>query len=164
MDGGGFVEDVVAIAGVGPVLGGGDEAADDRVGVYVVELFDELVVGEDVEVVVAGLPELGAGALEEFGGFAFEGSERVVQSVELWFAEKHVDVLGHEDVAVAINLVASTEGFESVQEDGSGVVVVEVGKTVVTTEGEEMEMAFGLVSLQTTRHGISLSFKPRVGM
>ena len=47
-------------------------------------------------------------------------------------------------------------GFrECVEEDRSGVVVVEVGEPVVTTEGEEVVVAFGLVTLQAARHGIS---------
>ena len=72
--------------------------------------------------------------------------------MEFGFAEEQMDVLRHEDVAVEKELVAVAEGFEGVEKDCAGVVVVEVGETVVTAEGEEMEMAFGLVSLQTTRH------------
>ncbi len=41
-----------------------DEFADHRVAVHVFELFYELVVSEDIEIVVAGLPEVGAGAFE----------------------------------------------------------------------------------------------------
>jgi hypothetical protein len=84
--------------------------------------------------------------------------------MELWFAQEHMDMLGHEDVAVEIEAVASTEGFESVEKDCAGVVVVEVREPVVATEGKEMEMALGLVSLQTTRHGISLRSDPEVRM
>jgi hypothetical protein len=83
---------------------------------------------------------------------SFERSKRVVEAMELWFAEEQMDVLWHEDVAVEEELVAATKGFEGVEKDCAGVVVVEVGETVVTTEGEEVEMALGLVSLQTTRH------------
>jgi len=75
-----------------------------------------------------------------------------------------MDVLGHEDVAVEEELVATAEGFEGVQECGLGVVVVQVGETVVTTEGEEVGMAFGLVTLQTAGHGISLWSEPEVRM
>ena len=47
-----------------PVFGLFDEVAIYRVAVHVFELLYELVVGEDVEVVVSGLPELVAGAFE----------------------------------------------------------------------------------------------------
>lgn len=40
-----------------PVFGLRHEAAFDRIAVHVLQLLDPLVVGEDVEVVVAGLPE-----------------------------------------------------------------------------------------------------------
>jgi hypothetical protein len=45
------------------------------------------------------------------------------------------------------------ESLKDVEEDDAGVVVVQVGQPVVTTEGEEVMVAFGLVTLQTARHG-----------
>jgi hypothetical protein len=45
----------------------------------VAELFDGFFVGEDVEVVVAGLPELSAVGFEEFGGFALEDTHSGVE-------------------------------------------------------------------------------------
>ena len=57
LDGGGFVELVMPVAGVGPVFGGCDEATRNGVVVHVVELVDDLVVGEDIEVVITGEPE-----------------------------------------------------------------------------------------------------------
>ena len=53
-------------AAPGPVFGFLDEVSFDWVAVDVAELLDELGLGDYVEVVVAGLPELGAGAFEEF--------------------------------------------------------------------------------------------------
>jgi actin-like ATPase involved in cell morphogenesis len=72
--------------------------------------------------------------------------------MEFRFVEEKVNVLGHEDVSVEEELVAAAEGLESFEEDGSGSVVVEIGEPVITTEGEEVEMSFGLVSLETARH------------
>ena len=65
-------------------------------------------------------------------------------------------MLGHEDVAVKEELVTHTEGFEDVEDIDSAVVVVQVGEAVITTEGEEMEMAFGLVALEAAGHGTGL--------
>ena len=62
----GFSGQPVGEAAPGPVFGFFDEAAFDGVTVNVLELLDEFGLGEDVEVVVTGLPELGAGAFEEF--------------------------------------------------------------------------------------------------
>jgi hypothetical protein len=63
-----------------------------------------------------------------------------------------MDVFGHEDVSVQEELVSAAEGFESIQENSSGVVIVEIAKAAVTTEGEEVEVSFGLESLELTRH------------
>ena len=48
--------------------------------------------------------------------------------------------------------MALAEGFEGVLEDGAGVVVVEVGETVVATEGDEVVVTEVVVALQTARH------------
>jgi len=57
----------MAEAAPGPVLGFLNEATFDRVAVNVAELLHELRLGEDVEVVIARLPKLRAGAFEELG-------------------------------------------------------------------------------------------------
>ena len=63
-DGWEIAGEVVAAAGVRPVFGLDDEAAGDRVAMHVVELLQSLLPGEDVEVVVTGLPKgLGVGLL-----------------------------------------------------------------------------------------------------
>lgn len=61
---GGFSVEPMAVAAPGPVFGFLDEAPVDWIAVNVAELLDELGLGEDIEVVVAALPELGTGTLE----------------------------------------------------------------------------------------------------
>ena len=61
-------------------------------------------------------------------------------------------MLGHEDVAEDIETMALAELFESFQEDCTGVVVVEVWKTLVTTEGHEVIVAEAVIALETARH------------
>lgn len=124
-----------------------DETASDRIAVDVYQLLDPLCVSENVEVVIAGLPELRPRAFEEFGRLSFEGSKRVVEAMQFWFAEEQVDVLRHQDVGEHIELVATAESFQHVQEDDSGVIVVEVGEPVIATEGQEMIVTFSLVTL-----------------
>lgn len=63
-DEGGFAGGPVAEAGPDVVFGFLDETAGHGVAMDVAELLDEFSVGEDVEVVVAGLPELEAWAFE----------------------------------------------------------------------------------------------------
>ncbi len=136
--------EVVEIAGVGPVFGGFDQASGDGVLVHVVELFEELPGGEDVEVVVAGLPE--AFVVGLFRDGEFEGLEGFCQRSFGGFAEEEVDVLGHEDVAVDFEVVTLAGLFEGLLEER--VVAGEVGITAVAGEGDEVEVAFGLVTLE----------------
>jgi len=56
-------------------------------------------------------------------------------------------VFGHEDVAEDVETMASAELFESFQEACTGVIVVEVGKTLVTTEGHEVIVAEAVIAL-----------------
>ena len=101
---------VVEEAGPGPVFGFCGEAAFDGVTVHVDELLVELAVGEDVEVVVAGLPE---GALRGLDGDGqFEGLEGFGEENVAGFAEEKVDVLGHDDVAADEEVVALADCFE----------------------------------------------------
>lgn len=110
------------------------------------------MVGEDVEVVVAGLPEVLVIAFEEFGGFALEDSHRVAESLASGFGEQEVDVLGHEDVAEEVELVGESGALEDLFEDETGVVIIEERGALVTTEGDEVIVAAGLVALQMTGH------------
>ncbi|MDP9049212.1 MAG: hypothetical protein M3O31_00595 [Acidobacteriota bacterium] len=71
-DAAGFAGCPVVEAAPWPVFRFRDEAAFDWVAMDVAELLNEFVLGEDVEVVVAGLPELGAGAFEEFRGLSLQ--------------------------------------------------------------------------------------------
>jgi hypothetical protein len=54
---------VVTVAAPGPIVGGFHQASFDGIAVDVLQLLDELAVGEDVEVVVAGLPRIGGDRL-----------------------------------------------------------------------------------------------------
>jgi hypothetical protein len=102
----GIAGEIVAEAAPWPVFGVFDEASVDRVTVKVAELFDVLPVSEDVEVIVAGLPEVLAVALETFGSFAFEDAHGIAQELEPWFGHQQVDVFGHDDVAEEIETVS----------------------------------------------------------
>jgi hypothetical protein len=146
--------EVVTEATPWPVFRFFDEASFDRVAVEVAQLFDRLFVGEDVEVVVTGLPEVGSFTLEEFGGLSLEDAQGGLHGVELRFAEEKVDVLGHEDVAEEVELVPLTESFEDFFEEDAGVIVVQVWETPVATEGDEVVVSFGLVTLETARHEV----------
>jgi hypothetical protein len=108
--------------------------------VDVLDFLFEFSGGEDVEVVVAGLPEVFSGAFEEFGGLAFDDSEGGREGVVFGFVEEEMDVFGHQDVGVEEEAVGVAGSFDDLFEDFFGFGGVEVGKSVVTTEGDEVEM------------------------
>jgi len=61
-------------------------------------------------------------------------------------------VLGHEDVAEEVEAVPLSQLFECFEEDASGEIVGEIRETPGTTEGEEVVVALGVISLETARH------------
>jgi hypothetical protein len=136
----------VTVAAPRPVVGGFDQFPADGVAVEVAELFTELAVGEDVEVVIAALPELDAVALEALGGFALEDAEGVLKALPFGFGEEEMDVLRHEDVAEEVEVVFLAEPFELLFEDGAGGVVVKIRETAITTEGDEVEVVVSVES------------------
>ena len=139
-DGGGVAGGVVVEAAPAVVFGFGDEASGDRITVDVLDLLFEFSCGEDVEVVVARLPEVAVRSFEEFGGLAFDDSEGGGEGVVLGFVEEEMEVFGHEDVGVEEEVVGAARAFDCSFEDFFGFGGVEVGKAVVTTEGDEVEM------------------------
>ncbi len=113
----------------------------------VAELLGELAVGEDVEVVVAALPKLDAVAFEALGGFSLEDADGVLKALPFGFGEEEMNVLRHEDVAEEVEVVFPAETFELFFEDDAGGVVVEIGETLITTEGDEVVVFVSVESL-----------------
>ena len=62
------------------------------------------------------------------------------------FGEQQVYVLGHEDIAEDVELVAVAKSFEDFFEDDPCVVVVEIGEPTITTEGDEVVASFCLIA------------------
>ena len=104
--------------------------------------------GADVEVEVAGEPEVRVVADEVLGGFLFEDFEGGAKWVVEGFGEEEVDVLGHEDVAVEVEGVGLAEVFEVLLDYGLCVRGGEEGEAVVAAEGDEVELVGLLVALE----------------
>ena len=143
--------EIVAATGVEPVFGLSDEASGDGVAVHVAQFLEALSDGEDVEVVVAGLPELLGSDLFRDG--EFEGLEGFGEGFCFGFAEEEMDVFGHEDVAVDVEVVAFPGLFEFLFEQQ--VERRQGGFAAVATEGDEVEMAFLLVARDHPTSGSS---------
>ena len=74
-------------------------------------------------------------------------------------------MFGHHDVAEDVEVVAVAGEFEGVEEDVSGVWGVEVGFSIVTTEGDEVVVTFFLIPFEAQRHGwILLCLDPSSGV
>ena len=81
-----------------------------------------------------------------------EDSECVVQSLKLWLGEKKMNVLRHQHIAEEEEAVALPKCFKGVQRDSAGTVIAKIGQPTITTEGEKVVVAFGLVALEPAGH------------
>ncbi len=61
-------------------------------------------------------------------------------------------MFGHHDVTGYREFVLDPRRLQRMEEDGYGLVAAEVREPVITTEGEEVEVAVLLVSLQMRWH------------
>lgn len=61
-------------------------------------------------------------------------------------------MFGHEDVSVEKEVVALSDAFDGFFEGCAGVVVVQVRKSAVTTEGDEVVVTESVVSLEAAGH------------
>ncbi len=147
-----FTCEPVAVAAPWPVFGFIDEAALDGIAVDVAKFLGELPLREDVEIVVALFPEMLAVASESFGGLCFQCAEDALQFRPFRLVYKEMDVLGHKHVAEYVEAVTGARAFEKFKEDCLGVVVVEEGKTLKATEGDEVVVSEGVEALQSARH------------
>jgi hypothetical protein len=114
-----FIQKIVTVTRPAPVFRFLDETSRDWIAVHVLQLFDPFVVGEDIEVVVAGLPEgFRAESLRDRkleGMDCFRERDLAVQR----FTDEKMDVLGHDDVAEDFEVMALAGEFEGVEEDVS---------------------------------------------
>jgi hypothetical protein len=56
------------------------------------------------------------------------------------FAEEEMEVFGHQDVGIEEEVVGAPGSFDDPFEDFFGLWSFQVGKSVVTTKGDEVEM------------------------
>ena len=61
-------------------------------------------------------------------------------------------MLRHDDVAQEFELVVVADAFEGVQEDISCGTGIQVWSATMTAKGDEVEIAFAEVALQSRRH------------
>jgi len=98
----------------------------------VAQFLHEFVMGEDVEIVVVGLPERPFRAAH--GNGQLERLNRLGQWGALGFAEKQMDVFGHDDVTCDREAMAQADDFQRVLEEIPGNFCGEVRPSVVAAE------------------------------
>jgi hypothetical protein len=144
-----FVIPVVAIRRPTPAFRRSDKTANDRIAMHVLQLFNSLVVGEDVEIIVADLPE--RLLAKTFRDRQLEGLDRrrernlAIQR----FADEQVNMLRHDDIAADLEVVPLAGEFQGVEKDVFGRRGSKVGFAAITTKCDEVVVAFSLKSFET---------------
>jgi hypothetical protein len=113
---------------------------------------------ENIEVIVAGLPEGAFLALHCYR--KFQGLNGFGQEASLRLCYEEMDVLGHDDVAEDVEVVTNPHGFERSFEEFAGAWDAEVGLPSITTEGDEMGVSAGLIADQRLSHDGILLYGP----
>ena len=98
----------------------------------VAQLFCCLRGREDVEIVIAGLPEWSFAS--PHGDRQFQRLNRSVQRGEFGFIDEKMDVFGHHHVTRNQKVVSSSDLFKSGFEQVTRFGGIQIGKPVVTTE------------------------------
>jgi len=116
----------------------------------------ELAIISYIPVVVTFLPECSGGefadADQALGGRQFEIVERIGQEPEIWFAEQQVDMFGHDDVSVDKHAKTPARAFENVDKQIVSIGRVELGTSVITSEGYEVRVLRLLEALEPSGH------------
>ena len=147
-----------------------DQFFPNGVGMHIVEFFEQLGAGVDVEVVVAALPETAkeisvvgktepqlvfrttlpcshaAGKplledLNDFGGRSRTG-----------LGDEQMQVFGHDDVADDAKMIAGADFLENLHGEISGASGSEKGSSLVAAEGDEVKVAASGDALEIFGH------------
>jgi hypothetical protein len=111
--------EVVPKAAPRPVLRLLDQPTYNGIAVHVSKLFDALVAGMHVEVVVARLPELLALALQELGRLCLQDVQRHGERMQFRLGDEKMNMLGHQDVSEDPELVPPAQAFEFLFKDNA---------------------------------------------
>jgi hypothetical protein len=124
---------------------------------HVTELFDSLAFGPDVEVVIAGLPDVMGHVVEQIGLLKVARSPLFREnasgepefqrlhgqrgSVSVGFTDQQVDVFGHHHKAEDYKTVAAACLFENAKKQVAPASGAQQWLTLIATAGDEMQIA-----------------------
>ena len=112
----------------------------------VTELFDALLFGSNVEIVIARLPNVVFIAC--FGEALFENLDCDGKWFLFGLSDKEMHVIGHDDVAENVKCVEFARALEQFAEDVAGCVCAKERLVPDATEGDEMRELRLLVAIQ----------------
>jgi hypothetical protein len=102
----------VAEAAPFPIFRALAQPTPDGIAVDITQLFNMLLIVANVEVIISRLPEMQRVADQSTLYSLLQRFDCVGQCVSLRFAEKEMNVLGHDDIAINAQLVALSNAFE----------------------------------------------------
>jgi hypothetical protein len=111
---------------------------------HVSQLFDALVFGENVEVIVAGLPEWPLRTAQSDG--ELDCLDGPIEAGLFGFVDQQVDMLRHDDISGDDETVFLPDSFQCVFKETFGFGGGEVRETVVAAEGEKVHVTGLLVT------------------
>lgn len=129
-----------------PILRTRAQSAVHGIAVDVAQLFCELAVMADVEIVVALLPEVLRLANQASRHALFQRFERIGERPMPRFAEEQVNVLRHDDVSVDAQIEAAPDTLECELENLLRRILGKGWTTVVATERHKVALSGFLIS------------------
>jgi len=121
---------------------------------HVFRLFNGLVVGEHVEIIITPLPELGLrGGFESARCGLLQDLKDDCERRFPRLAGEQVNVFGHEDISGDDEAVTLANGLQFALEGGVGLLDVQERESSITTEGNEVKLTGLLVTGQVSGHG-----------
>src|SRR5271157_3508621 len=136
----------------GPILGPLDESPRYWVTVYVLQFFDSLVRRPNIEVVIAGLPEVLAASNQFSGHRLLHRLHRAGECATFGFTHQKVDVLGHHHVSGDEEFVADSRLLQRQLEQVACLSAGQKRLATVATKRQEVQGASFLIPPKTRRH------------
>lgn len=136
-----------------PIFGFVHQTPPDRVAVDVAQLFDSLLVGPDVEVVIARGPERRATPIAKFSrDDLLQHLEGGCKPPAFGLTHQQVDMFGHDHVPADEESIPLAHPLQCTLKGMSSLRLRQQRFPLITTEGDEMQVAVFLISREPTRH------------
>ena len=117
---------------------------------HVAQLFNSLLLGVNVEIVVAALPKRSLSTLH--GNRELESLQCSGESSVAWLTDQKMHVLGHDHVADNEEAIAQTDGFKRALKKLALRTKLKICQPPIAGESHEMQVTSLLIPYQSLRH------------